>query len=193
MNLVQAEANPELAIMEAVQKILKALRIDLEDQHLKDTPLRVARAYTRELFSGYFQPEPKLTMFDCDPEENDQMITMLNVAFFSTCAHHMLPFQGWAHIGYIPDKKIFGASKFARVINWYARRLTVQEILTTNIANNIMKRLEPKGVGVQLRATHSCMVCRGVMQNDSEMVTTALRGFFLDRIHVKEEWLKCIT
>ena len=191
MNLVQAEYNPELAIMEAVQKILKTLKTDPDDQHLKDTPLRVARAYTREIFSGYFTKEPKLTTFDVT-ERLDQMITIKRLQFFSTCAHHMLPFSGHAYIGYITESKMLGVSKFARIINWHARRLTVQEELTATIANYLMEKLEPHGVGVQLRASHSCMVCRGVMQSDSEMVTTALRGYFLDRVHVKEEWLQCI-
>ena len=189
--LVQAEDNPEGDIAKAIKKILKALKTDVNDQHLKDTPNRVARAYVGEIFSGYFRPEPKLTTFAVT-EKLDQMITIKGLQFYSTCAHHMLPFSGHAYIGYITESKMLGVSKFARIVNWHARRLTVQEELTATIANYIMEKLEPHGVGVQLRASHSCMVCRGVMQSDSEMVTTALRGYFLDRVHVKEEWLQCI-
>ena len=174
-----------------IENMLVILGVDLKDQHFKETPERVAKAYVLEIFSGYFEAEPKMTTFKVD-KSRDQMVTLTKIQFHSMCAHHMLPFQGYAYIGYIPKNLIFGVSKFARIIDWYARRLTVQEELTTDIANYIMKKLKPLGVGVQLRAVHSCMVCRGVMQSDAEMITTALRGYFFERVHVKDEWLRCI-
>ncbi|MCK5609625.1 GTP cyclohydrolase I [Candidatus Pacearchaeota archaeon] len=174
-----------------IYHLLGKLKVDLHNEHLKNTPIRVARAYVKEIFRGYFDDEPKLTMFKVD-QSRDQMVTIAGIQFYSTCAHHMLPFQGKAYIGYIPDEQMLGVSKFARIVDWFARRLTVQEILTTDIANYIVEKLDPLGVGVQLRASHACMVCRGVMQSDSEMITTALRRYFMTRPHVKNEWIQCI-
>lgn len=175
----------------SISNILSQLGVDANDQHFQRTPDRVANAYITEIFSGYFSDEPKITTFKVD-KSKDQMVTITNIQFHSMCAHHMLPFTGHAHIGYIPNELIFGVSKFARIVDWLARRLTVQEELTIDITKYLMDKLNPLGVGVQLRAAHSCMVCRGVMQNDSLMITTALRGYFLERTHVKEEWLQCI-
>lgn len=174
-----------------VYQILREVGEDPDREGLQDTPLRVAKAY-EELFSGYGKdPAELFTVFE--GEDYDSMVIVKDIAFTSFCEHHMLPFTGKAHVGYVPDGKIVGLSKIARLVELYAKRLQVQERLTVQIADTMMEHLGPKGVMVVLEATHSCMEMRGVEKHGSTTVTSAIRGVYND--HTKEartEFLRLI-
>lgn len=158
--------------------ILKDLGFDLNDQQIKDTPHRVAKTYVNELLSGCFSSPPKVTVFD-NTEEVDNIVLLKNIQLNSLCSHHILPFTGKAHIAYIPDKKIIGLSKLARITDWFARRPQIQEELTKQIADYIEEKINPKGVAVIIEATHSCMTIRGAKQPfDACMKTAEMRGAF---------------
>jgi len=130
------------------------------------------------MFAGYKQDPDNILKARFDHEGYDQMIINRNIEFYSTCEHHILPFYGVAHIAYIPKNKLVGLSKMARLVECYARRLQIQERLTQQIANAMESALEPKGVAVMVKAAHTCMSCRGVRKQQSDMVTTCLRGNF---------------
>ncbi|WP_418278060.1 GTP cyclohydrolase I FolE [Isoptericola jiangsuensis] len=160
----------------AVRELLLAVGEDPDREGLKDTPARVARAY-REIFAGLRQ-EPRdvlTTTFDLGHEE---MVLVKDIEVFSTCEHHLVPFHGVAHIGYIPstDGRITGLSKLARLVEVYARRPQVQERLTTQIADSLVQILEPRGVIVVVECEHLCMSMRGVRKPGARTVTSAVRG-----------------
>lgn len=160
---------------------------------LRDTPARVAAAY-KEMFRGYEtggkEIDALLKTFPCLSSE---MIVFTDVQFTSVCEHHMLPFIGVAHVGYIPSQTVVGASKVPRLVEVYARRLQIQEQMTTQIADALYsaKPLAPQGVGVVTRATHLCMTCRGVKQPTAGMVCSALRGVFTKQ-EVRAEFLNLV-
>jgi GTP cyclohydrolase IA len=160
----------------AVRELLLAMGEDPEREGLRDTPARVARAY-REIFAGLRQePEDVLTTtFDIGHEE---MVLVKDIEVYSTCEHHLVPFHGVAHVGYIPntDGRITGLSKLARLVEVYARRPQVQERLTTQIADALVRILEPRGVIVVVECEHLCMSMRGVRKPGSRTVTSAVRG-----------------
>lgn len=160
----------------AVRELLLAIGEDPEREGLRDTPARVARAY-QEIFAGLRQePEDVLTtVFDIGHEE---MVIVRDIEVYSTCEHHLVPFHGVAHVGYIPneDGKITGLSKLARLVEVYARRPQVQERLTTQIADAMVRILEPRGVLVVVECEHLCMSMRGVRKPGSRTVTSAVRG-----------------
>ncbi|WP_159793947.1 GTP cyclohydrolase I FolE [Puerhibacterium puerhi] len=160
----------------AVRELLLAVGEDPEREGLRDTPARVARAY-REIFAGLRQePEDVLTtVFDIGHEE---MVIVRDIELYSTCEHHLVPFHGVAHVGYIPneDGRITGLSKIARLVEVYARRPQVQERLTTQIADAMVRILEPRGVLVVVECEHLCMSMRGVRKPGSRTVTSAVRG-----------------
>jgi GTP cyclohydrolase IA len=164
----------------AVRELLAGIGEDPERDGLLETPARVARAY-EELFSGLQQrPEDVLTTtFDLG---HDEMVLVRDIEVFSYCEHHMLPFHGVAHIGYIPstDGRITGLSKLARLVDVFAHRLQVQERLTTQIADAMVEILEPRGVVVVLQCEHLCMSMRGIRKPGSRTVTSAVRGGFRD-------------
>jgi GTP cyclohydrolase I len=166
-------------IERAVREILLAVGEDPERDGLKDTPARVARAMT-EQFGGLLQvPGDVLTtVFDADHEE---MVLVRDIELFSTCEHHLVPFFGQAHVGYIPNEKgqITGLSKLARLVDVYARRPQVQERMTSQIADAMVQILEPRGVIVIIEAEHLCMSMRGVRKPGAKTVTSAVRGAFL--------------
>lgn len=171
-----------------VREMISALGEDLSREGLKETPARVACAYEK-MFRGYGQkPEDVLTVFG--DELYDEMIVVKDIEFYSTCEHHMLPFTGKAHVGYIPDGKIIGLSKIPRLVEMYARRLQNQERLTNQIARALYGILKPKGVGVILEAKHLCMMARGVEKQNSRVVTSALLGLFKKELNTRNEFLR---
>ncbi len=174
-------------IERAVREILLAIGEDPERDGLVDTPARVARAYT-EQFAGMRQsPEDVLTtVFDA---EYDEMVLVRDIEVYSTCEHHLVPFFGNAHVGYIPNVKgqITGLSKLARLVDVYARRPQVQERMTSQIADAMMAVLEPRGVIVVIEAEHLCMSMRGVRKPGAKTVTSAVRGSFLESDSTRAE------
>jgi len=161
-------------IAAAVREILAAIGEDPDREGLRHTPLRVARMYA-EVFSG-LREDPKKHLQTFFTEKYDELVVLRDVPFHSMCEHHLLPFAGEAHVAYLPDGKIAGISKLARVVEGYARRPQVQERMTNQIADVLMAELSAKGVAVILKATHLCMTCRGVQKPGSLVVTSAMRG-----------------
>jgi GTP cyclohydrolase I len=167
----------------AAAQFLQALGIELTSESLRGTPGRMARAYA-ELFT----PRPfDLTTFPND-EAYDELVLARDIPFQSLCQHHLLPFHGVAHVGYIPDGRILGLSKLARVVELFARGLQVQERLTSQVAGWLEEHLLPKGVGVVLEAEHLCMSLRGVKATGSKTVTSALRGLARDDPRTRSEF-----
>ncbi len=158
----------------AVREILAAVGEDPDREGLRETPMRVARMY-QEVFSGLRQ-DPAEHLRTAFTEEYDELVVLRDITFHSTCEHHLMPFEGIAHVAYLPDGKIAGISKLARVVDAFAHRPQVQERLTNQIADILIEYLAAKGVAVVLKATHTCMTCRGVHKAGSLMVTSALRG-----------------
>src|SRR5512140_3438719 len=165
------------AAEEAVATILRFVGEDPSRDGLLDTPGRVVRAW-REITAGYSEDPAEIlgTTFD---EECDEMVVLSGISFYSTCEHHLLPFYGHASVGYLPGK-VVGISKLARVVECFARRLQIQERLTREIADAVETHLDARGAAVLVKARHLCMECRGVRQQNSEMITTAMRGVFRD-------------
>ena len=174
-------------IERAVREILLAIGEDPDRDGLVDTPARVARAYA-EQFSGLSQhPEDVLsTVFDAD---HDELILVRDIELYSTCEHHLVPFFGYAHVGYIPNEKgqITGLSKLARLVDLYARRPQVQERMTSQIADALMRVLEPRGALVVIEAEHLCMSMRGVRKPGAKTVTSAVRGIIRDSARTRAE------
>ncbi len=169
--------DPDLKrIAAAVREILMAVGEDPEREGLRKTPQRVARMYA-EMFAG-LREDPNAHLQTFFTEKYDEMVVLRDIAFFSTCEHHLMPFEGQAHVAYLPNGKVVGVSKLARVVDAFARRPQVQERLTTQIADLLMEALDAKGVAVVMEATHTCMTCRGVKKPGSVMVTSAVRGQF---------------
>jgi len=163
---------------DAVRTLLSYLGEDSAREGLLETPDRVIRSY-EELYSGYDTDISKMMkMFDDGAEGTDEMVVQRNIPFFSMCEHHMLPFIGVAHLAYLPDKRIVGLSKLARLVEVFARRLQVQERMTTQISQAMMAHLEPKGSACVIEATHLCMCQRGVSKHHSDTVTSSLCGVF---------------
>lgn len=177
-------------IARAVREILLAVGEDPDREGLRDTPMRVARMYA-ELFAGLRQdPEEALgTMFT---ERYDEMVVLRDISFNSMCEHHLMPFVGAAHVAYIPNGRVVGISKLARVVDVVAARPQVQERMTNEIADILMRRLSPKGVAVVLYATHTCMTCRGVRKPNSVMITSALRGACLTDARTRSEVMELL-
>jgi GTP cyclohydrolase I len=171
------------AAEDAVRDLLVALGRDPRDEHLADTPRRVAGAYAELLSPESFQ----LTTFPND-EGYDELVVVRDIPFHSLCQHHLLPFTGVAHVGYLPGPRILGLSKLARVVSLFARDLQVQERLTKQIADLLQDRLHPKGVGVVLEAEHLCMSLRGVQATGSRTVTSAVHGRLRDDARSRAEF-----
>ena len=178
-------------IKKAIIELLKAIDEDPNRPELKKTPDRVARMY-EELLSGKDQDTKNILQVTQNLEHNG-VVLIKNVPFYSICEHHMLPFFGDCHIAYIPNNnKVVGISKLARVIDIVSRRLQVQERLTTEIADTIMKNLKPKGVAVAVNARHLCIEMRGIKKPGTYMVTTDVRGKFEKDTKARREFLKLI-
>ena len=163
-------------IANAVREILAAVGEDVNREGLRDTPDRVARMYA-ELLGGMHE-DPEIHLERVFHESYDEIVLLRDIPFYSLCEHHMLPFIGQAHVAYLPKGQVLGVSKLARIVESFARKLQVQERLTSQIADLIMKRLQPMGVAVVLEASHSCMTIRGIRKPGATMVTSALRGLF---------------
>ncbi|MBN1344727.1 MAG: GTP cyclohydrolase I FolE [Phycisphaerae bacterium] len=174
-------------LVAAAREILLALGEDPKREGLLKTPERVARMYA-EVFSG-LREDPTRHLKAVFSEDYDEMIALRDIPFYSMCEHHLLPFLGRAHIAYVPDRKIIGISKLARIVECYARRPQVQERLTSQIADLLMTGLRAKGVAVVIEATHTCMTIRGVKKPGSEMVTSAVRGLFKKNAATRNEVL----
>ncbi len=161
-------------IEEAVRRILEAVGENTQREGLRKTPARVARMY-QELFSG-LHVDPGRHLETTFTETYDELVVLRDIPFNSICEHHLMPFEGKAHVGYLPDGKVVGISKLARVVDDFAYRPQVQERLTSQIADILTEKLRAKGVAVVLEATHTCMTCRGIKKAGSIMVTSAVRG-----------------
>jgi len=180
---VRAEIDHD-AVQRAARELLVALGADLVSEGLRETPRRMADAYSELL-----TPEPfNLTTFPND-EGYDELVVVRDIPFQSLCMHHVLPFHGVAHVGYLPSERILGLSKLARVVEHFARDLQLQERLTTQVADWLQEHLEPKGVGVVLQAEHLCMSLRGVQKPGTRTVTSALHGLVRDDPRTREEFL----
>lgn len=177
---------------EAVRTLLLWAGEDTRREGLIDTPSRVARAY-EDWFSGYKQnPVEYLERTFEEVEGYDEMIVLRDISFESHCEHHMAPIIGRAHVGYLPNNKIVGISKLARVVEAFARRFQVQEKMTAQVANCIWDVLQPKGVGVVIDATHQCMTTRGIHKTGVSMVTSRMVGSFRKDARTRTEFLRMI-
>ena len=157
--------------------ILKDMKYDLDDQQIKETPKRIAKMWVNELFKGNYEKAPELTVFENTEKIND-IVFLGPISVKSTCSHHFIPFIGNCFIAYIPNEKIVGISKLARIVKWFMRRPQIQEELVKQIADYIEEKLNPKGVAVYIEAQHLCMTVRGVEECDSKMKSSAIRGAF---------------
>lgn len=177
-------------IERAVREILEAIGEDPEREALAETPARVARMYG-ELFSGLTE-DPAEYMRVSFQEGHQEMVILRDIPFYSFCEHHLMPFHGRAHVGYVPDGRVVGVSKLARVVEAYARRPQLQERLTSQIADCIMDSLGPDGVAVVVQAEHLCMTMRGVKKPGSMVITSATRGRFRTRAVTRSEFLTLV-
>ena len=177
-------------IERAVREILFSVGEDPDREGLRETPARVARMY-RELFSG-LHTDPRIHLQKFFTEKYDEMVLVKDISFNSMCEHHMLPFIGKAHIGYVPNGKVVGLSKLARVVEEISHRPQVQERMTEQIANLLVEELGVKGVAVVIEAAHSCMSIRGVRKPDSVCVTSAMKGLFRSNLSSRSEVMNLI-
>jgi GTP cyclohydrolase I len=177
-------------IQRAVREILAAVGEDPDREGLLDTPARVARMYA-ELFAGLHE-DPRVHLQKFFTEKYDEVVLVRDISFNSMCEHHMLPFTGLAHIGYLPNGRVVGLSKLARVVEGVSRRPQVQERMTETIADLLVEELDAKGVAVVVEATHTCMTIRGIRKPGSLCVTSAMRGVFRSHLSSRSEVMTLI-
>jgi GTP cyclohydrolase I len=177
-------------VAKAIREILEAIGEDPDRDGLVDTPDRVARMYA-EVFSGLHQ-DPRVHLQKLFTQKYDEMVLIKDIRFESFCEHHLLPFIGKAHVAYLPNGKVIGLSKIPRVIDVLAKRPQMQERLTEEVAELLMKELDAKGVAVVIEASHSCMTVRGVHKPNSSFVTSAMRGAFKERLATRSEVMSLI-
>ncbi|OGG53157.1 GTP cyclohydrolase I FolE [Candidatus Kaiserbacteria bacterium RIFCSPLOWO2_12_FULL_53_8] len=176
-------------MQDAIKKILEELGENPTRNGLKETPRRVEESL-RFLTQGYHLSAEEVIADALFEEDHNEMIVVKDIEIYSLCEHHLLPFVGKAHVGYIPNGRIVGLSKIARVADVFARRLQLQERLTKEIADALQKSLRPLGVGVIIEAEHFCMMMRGVEKQNSKAMTSAMRGSFLDDEKTRQEFLR---
>lgn len=181
----------EEEMRQAVRTLLLGLGEDPDREGLRDTPKRVVKAL-KFLTSGYYQSLDELLNGAVFHEETNEMVLVRDIDLFSSCEHHILPIIGKAHVAYIPNGKVIGLSKIARICEMYARRLQVQERLTDQIAEALNGLLKPQGVAVVVEATHMCMVMRGVQKAGSWTVTSSMRGIFVNDPRTRQEFMSLI-
>ncbi len=181
----------EAEMRQAVRTLLIGLGEDPDREGLLDTPKRVVKAL-KFLTSGYNQSLDELLNGAVFHEDTNEMVLVRDIDLFSSCEHHILPILGRAHVAYIPNGKVIGLSKVARICEMYARRLQVQERLTAQIADALQGLLQPQGVAVVVEATHMCMVMRGVQKPGSWTVTSAMKGVFADDARTRQEFMSLI-
>ncbi|HUE72773.1 MAG TPA: GTP cyclohydrolase I FolE [Pirellulaceae bacterium] len=177
-------------IERAVREILIAVGENPDREGLRETPARVARMYA-ELFAG-LAVDPRAHLKKVFTETYDEVVLVRDISFCSMCEHHLLPFIGMAHVAYIPSGNVVGLSKLARVVEVVSRRPQVQERMTQDIAQMIEEELDPKGVGVVIEASHSCMTIRGIRKPGSSMVTSAMKGLFRNNVSTRAELMNLI-
>src|SRR5947209_5249800 len=191
-NPVVSTREPDIGRIEKlVHQLLIELGEDPKREGLVNTPLRVAKALSF-LTSGYRTDPVKLINGAIFTQEANSMVIVKNIELYSMCEHHMLPFFGRCHIGYLPSGRVFGVSKLARLVDMYSRRLQLQERLTEQLSQAIMESVEAKGVGVMIEARHLCMMMRGVEKQNSVMTTSSVVGAFRDSQATREEFLALV-
>ncbi len=189
--LKQKSLSQETELESLYGQIIENLGEDLNRQGLVKTPARAAKAM-EFLTSGYSQDIIKLLNEAIFDEDYDEMVIVKDIEFYSLCEHHILPFWGKCHVGYLPRKRIIGLSKIPRIVDMFSRRLQVQERLTRQIAEALEEALDPTGVGVVMEAQHMCMMARGVEKQASKMTTNTMRGTFREDSSTRAEFLRCI-
>jgi len=180
-----------MSLIEPFTTILASTGEDIHQHDLRDTPKRAAKAF-EFLTKGYTQSLEKITNGALFDSKNDEMVIVKNIELYSLCRHHLLPFIGQCHVGYLPKGKVLGLSKVARIVEMFTRRLQIQEDLTFQIANAILEVTQAQGVGVVINAKHLCMMMRGVEKQNSEMVTSTMLGVFRDNTNTRQEFLTLI-
>jgi len=186
----QGEVEGSAGPIDAVVRMLQFIGEDVTRDGLLDTPKRVVKALA-EMTSGYREDSKEILskQFDID---HDEMIVLSGIRFTSLCEHHMLPFSGFATVGYIPKERIVGISKLARLVECFARRLQVQERMTNQIAEAVQEELDPLGVGVVIKARHECMGCRGVTKPEAKMITSRMTGLLMDHNRARSEFMSFV-
>ena len=189
---IRSSASPvdTVRIQAAVREILLAIGEDPDREGLLRTPERVAATYA-ELFAG-LQEDPRRHLGVTFDEQHRELVVLRDISFASVCEHHLLPFTGHVHIGYVPRGRVVGLSKLARLVEGYARRPQVQERLTSVIADILMEELKPDGCGVVIEATHTCMTIRGIQKPGATMITSAIRGGFQRRAETRAEFFAIV-
>lgn len=174
-------------------EVLDILRIDRNDPNSANTPKRLAKMYVNELMIGRYTPAPKLTIFPNRKKVNELIISK-GINIMSLCSHHWQPISGTCAIGYIPGDYVIGLSKLTRITEWFSRRGQIQEEMGEQIADYLEKLLKPKALGVVIKSKHYCMIARGVRGDEkkSEMVTSVMRGYLLEELNLRQEFLKLI-
>jgi GTP cyclohydrolase I len=190
--LADSRVDQIIALAEPIQDLLVALGEDGDDENLRGTPRRAAFWFAEFVRRPEYELEEELGVSFPNPGY-DQAVAVSNVSFTSLCAHHLLPFRGMAHLTYIPKERVFGLSKLARIVHFYAHRLTLQEAVTGQIAHAIERHLKPHGCMVVLKARHECMSLRGIHEADAVTITSAVTGFYLEnQANCKDEFLSLI-
>ena len=188
---MRAMADAHASLEEAVRTLLAEIGEDPAREGLVRTPQRVRRMYD-ELTAGYHVDPDALINGACFSVDYDEMVVVRDIEFFSLCEHHLLPFIGKAHVGYLPRGRVVGLSKIPRIVDMYAQRLQVQERLTVQVAEFLMEKLEPKGVACVIEATHLCTMMRGVKKQEATMVTSSMTGTFRRDARTRAEFMGLI-
>jgi GTP cyclohydrolase IA len=189
--MIRPMVDSPASLTEAVRTLLAEIGEDPSREGLTGTPDRVRRMYD-ELTAGYHVDPDELLNGACFTVDYDEMVVVRDIEFFSLCEHHLLPFIGHAHVGYLPRGRVVGLSKIPRIVDMYAKRLQLQERLTVQVADFLMERLEPKGVACVIEATHLCTMMRGVKKQEATMVTSSMTGTFRRDARTRAEFMGLI-